>query len=154
MANIVQRVAGTMLDHPRSKGMQLYRQWHRTVGNTIAEHSEPAHLANGVLTVRVDSPVWHQQLHLMKSALLVQVQQALPEQKIRALRFRQETLRLRDPVAVPAAARYPLPPEPHAEDLRQAHAWLTEVEDPELHGVLLRLLLTYLTLKRNGRPPP
>jgi hypothetical protein len=134
--------------------MQLYRQWHRAVGNSIAEHSEPAHLASGVLTVRVDSPVWHQQLHLMKNTLLVQVQKVLPDKKIRELRFRQETLRLRDAVAPHAAAAQVVLPEPHAEDLRQAQVWLNDVKDPALHAALLRLLLTYLTLKRNGRPPP
>ncbi|WP_130470393.1 DciA family protein [Candidatus Magnetaquicoccus inordinatus] len=153
ISDLVQRVAGKLLEHPRSKGMQLYRQWYRAVGSTIADHSEPAHLANGVLTIRVDSPVWHQQLHLIKAELLAKLQPLLPDKEIRDLRFRQETLRMRQ-TRPPAATQPPVPfPEPHPSDLQRAEQWLQEVADPELRAVLFRLLLTYLTLKRNGQDP-
>ncbi|MBF0184890.1 MAG: DUF721 domain-containing protein [Magnetococcales bacterium] len=153
MATLVQKVAGHLLEQPRGKGMQLYRDWSLAVGSRIAEHSEPVSLANGQLTIRVDSPVWQQQLQLMQEELLHKIQQRLPDKTVRSLRFRQESLRLHNP-GVNKAAAEPIPmPPPHADDLRQADAWLQQVTDPELRATLHRLLLTYLTLKRNGTDP-
>ncbi|MEO5362522.1 MAG: DUF721 domain-containing protein [Magnetococcus sp. DMHC-8] len=148
IGTIVQQVAGRLLEQPRSKAQKLCWQWCQAAGEQIALHSEPARLANGVLTVRVDSPVWHSQLHHLKEELLGKMQQLLPPGSVRDLRFRQETLHLLPDWLRPPPPPPPLP-DPCPEDVQRADALVAAVDDPEVREVLHRLLLTHMTLRRS-----
>ena len=44
--------------------------WEEAVGPQIAAHARPSHIANHRLTVVTESPVWTQQLSLLKPELL------------------------------------------------------------------------------------
>ncbi|MBF0161033.1 MAG: DUF721 domain-containing protein [Magnetococcales bacterium] len=147
VGTVIQQVAGHLLEQPRNKAQRLRRAWNQAAGEQVALHSEPARLSNGVLTVRVDSPVWNSQLHHLKGELLTKLQGLLPDGTLRELRFRQESLRLLPDWlrSKPAPPPLPLPCE---ADQQQAAAWVTQVADPELRAVLYNLVLTHLTRKR------
>jgi hypothetical protein len=144
---VIQRVAGHLLEQPRNKAQKLCWAWTQAVGAQVAQHSEPARLANGLLTVRVDSPVWNSQLHHLKEELLAKLQALLPPDTVRDLRFRQASLHTLPAWLQPKPTEPPLPP-PHPEDEESADGLVAQVEDPELRAVLRQLVLTHMTRKR------
>ncbi|MEO5340388.1 MAG: DUF721 domain-containing protein [Magnetococcus sp. MYC-9] len=152
VGTVIQQVAGRLLEQPRSKAQKLCWDWCQAAGEQVAQHSEPARLSHGVLTVRVDSPVWNSQLHHLKEELLAKMQSRLPPDTLREIRFRQGSLRLLPDGLRPRPPPPSLPP-PHEADQQQATAWVTEVADPELRAVLYALVLTYLTRKRHESSP-
>ncbi len=152
IGTIIQHVAGRLLEQPRSKAQKLYREWRQAVGEQVAQHSEPARLAGGILTVRVDSPVWNSQLHHLKEELLEKIQHRLPPGTVREIRFRQESLHLLPDWLTPKPPPPPFP-EPCTEDERRATERVAEVSDPELREALYRLVLTHMTRMRNEENP-
>ena len=148
---VIQQVAGHLLEQPRNKAQKLRWAWNQVAGESVAQHSEPARLSNGILTVRVDSPVWNNQLHHLKGELLEKLQGLLPHGTLRELRFRQASLRLLPDWLKPKPPP-PTFPAPCEADQRQAAEWVAQVVDPELRAVLYALVLTHLTRKRNAMP--
>ncbi|MBT1166607.1 DUF721 domain-containing protein [Bifidobacterium simiarum] len=57
---------------------QLGRHWDQVVGRNIARHSRVASYANGVLTIRAESPVWATQLTYMIPQLQAKIADRLP----------------------------------------------------------------------------
>jgi predicted nucleic acid-binding Zn ribbon protein len=51
---------------------QLTSSWTEIVGADIARHAQPHRIQNGILTIRVDSPVWHQELKAFGQKTLLQ----------------------------------------------------------------------------------
>ncbi|MBF0584024.1 MAG: DUF721 domain-containing protein [Magnetococcales bacterium] len=148
VATVIQHIAGRLLDQPRSKAHKLRWEWCQVVGPQVAQHSEPARLSNGVLTVRVDSPVWNSQLHHLKGELLEKMQCRLPSGTVRELRFRQGTLH----GVVETAKATPEPwPEPCLEDQQRATELVAAVVDPELRAVLRSIVLNHMTRVRHEK---
>ena len=90
------------------------RVWREAVGPRVAARAEPAELDRGVLTIRVATSVWANELSLLSSTLLARLQEL--GAPITSLRFRvgpiQETPRPVEPRparAVPAPAPLPTP---------------------------------------------
>ncbi|MEW6408992.1 MAG: DUF721 domain-containing protein [Nitrospirota bacterium] len=52
---------------------KLFDSWVQIVGDTIALHSSPERLRQGILYVAVDSPIWMQQLSFFKKDLIEKV---------------------------------------------------------------------------------
>ncbi|HOJ92101.1 MAG TPA: DUF721 domain-containing protein [Dictyoglomaceae bacterium] len=52
-------------------------QWDKVVGETLALHTKPAYVKNGVLYVYVDSSVWVQELSLFKPKLMEKINEKL-----------------------------------------------------------------------------
>ncbi|MBF0459863.1 MAG: DUF721 domain-containing protein [Magnetococcales bacterium] len=148
VGTILQHVAGRLLAQPRSQAQKLCWAWSQSAGEQVAQHSEPTRLTNGVLTVRVDSPVWNSQLHHLKAELLAKMQSHLPPGSLREIRFRQGSLRSLPAWLLPKPSPPPLP-APCAEDEQEAAHRVAQVSDPELREVLRRLVLTHLTRVRN-----
>ena len=148
IGTLVQTVASRFLDQPRSKAQKLSWEWRQAVGTKVAQHTEPTRLAGGVLTVRVDSPVWNQQLHHLKSELLEKLQNRLPPGSINEIRFRQGSLNNLPDWLKPKPAPPPLP-DPCEEDIRRAEHLVAEVSDPELKDVLRRIVLAHMTRSRS-----
>jgi predicted nucleic acid-binding Zn ribbon protein len=51
----------------------LVRAWPDVVGESVAAHTTPQWLRNGVLTLAVDDPVWAAQLRWLETDLLARV---------------------------------------------------------------------------------
>jgi predicted nucleic acid-binding Zn ribbon protein len=101
--------------------VRAVQMWPEVVGETIARRTEIAEIKFHVAIVKVSSPIWIQELTLMKPQILERMRSALGNDSVRDLRFVKGALghrrrpRLR---SVPRGAR-------HAIDL-------PELNDPEL----------------------
>jgi predicted nucleic acid-binding Zn ribbon protein len=94
-------MANLSLDKAFSQA-QIQKQWEKAVGSSIASHAYPEEVRSRRLVVRVDSPLWLQELTLMKPSLIEKLNSLLGQgQEIGDL-----VLRLGQPDAFP-----PRPPE-------------------------------------------
>ena len=66
---------------------ELLSSWPEIVGSETAEHSEPAGIDEGVLTVRCDSTAWATQLRLMRGQITTTIAQRFPDAGIESVRF-------------------------------------------------------------------
>ncbi len=62
-------------------------RWAEIVGNRISEVSEAEKIENGVLFVKVSSPVWRNELVFMKSNLISSVNEALAKNIVKDIKF-------------------------------------------------------------------
>ncbi len=62
--------------------------WKDLVGEAGFKHSRPAALKKGILTVRVDSSGWMQELSMQKRGILKGLKRALGKDKISEIHFR------------------------------------------------------------------
>lgn len=122
-----------------SRGLGLYRvaaRWEEAVGAVIAGHARPAFLKSGKLSVLVDSPVWMQQLSLMKPGLIEEVNRHLGEETVkdivltlgevaRAARGKDERVEF---------------PQLTAEERESALRPLSLVSDPDIRAALGSLI--------------
>lgn len=67
---------------------QLWAQWPEIVGEDVAEHCIPEKINDGRLYIKVDSPVWHQQLDLLKEELKEKIDGRLQDPGIEKIIFR------------------------------------------------------------------
>lgn len=68
---------------------QAWLIWDQLVGEQIAARARPRKLRQGVLEVQVDHPVWMQQLHMMKPAILEKINAKIPNAGITDIYLRQ-----------------------------------------------------------------
>lgn len=66
---------------------ELIASWSQIVGVETAEHSTPAGIDEGVLTVHCDSTAWATQLRLMRAQVTTAIAQRYPEAGIQSVRF-------------------------------------------------------------------
>lgn len=66
---------------------QAVTKWSDIVGERIAEFSEAQRIENGVLYVKVNSPVWRNELVFMKSSLINSVNEALAKNVVKDIKF-------------------------------------------------------------------
>ncbi|HEY0260210.1 MAG TPA: DciA family protein [Lacisediminihabitans sp.] len=66
---------------------ELLDSWAGIAGAETAEHSSPAGIEDGVLTVRCDSTAWATQLRLMRVQIMTQIAVRYPDAGILSLRF-------------------------------------------------------------------
>lgn len=73
-------------DSPLARS-DLLSSWSRVAGDETAEHSTPASIDDGVLTVRCDSTAWATQLRLMRSQITTRIAAEYPDAGIESIRF-------------------------------------------------------------------
>lgn len=71
---------------------RIWQLWPSIVGPQIAARTQPLRLRDQVLEVRVDHPVWMQQLQLMKPQLLQRLNQQLGSDTIKDIYLRRGRL--------------------------------------------------------------
>lgn len=74
------------LDRPVLQNRALV-VWNDVVGEAVAKRTEPEEVKHGVLVVRVDTPVWRNELSLRKKEILEALNQALGERVIKDIRL-------------------------------------------------------------------
>lgn len=62
--------------------------WSEVVGEVIAKHAQPEKIAYSKLIVRVDSPVWRNELNFRKSEILKQLNSHLEGAQIKEIVLR------------------------------------------------------------------
>ncbi|GAB4339543.1 MAG: hypothetical protein Kow0099_14730 [Candidatus Abyssubacteria bacterium] len=56
-----------------SQVAQLWGQWKEIVGDDVARHCIPEKIERKKLYIKVDNPVWHQQLDLLKDEIKARI---------------------------------------------------------------------------------
>ncbi len=85
---IMSKVFATGKFGGRAQVAQLWGEWKDIVGETIASHSFPEEIKNGKLYIKVDTPVWHQQLDLLKEELKEKIESRLETPGFEKIIFR------------------------------------------------------------------
>jgi predicted nucleic acid-binding Zn ribbon protein len=67
---------------------QLLLQWEEIVGRTIAQHTYPETIRFKKLILRVDSPVWMQQLTFLKKDMLQKINETFREGMVQDIQLR------------------------------------------------------------------
>lgn len=101
-------------------------QWQRAVGERLAVKTYPERIADGVLTVRVPSSTWAQELSLLSEVVLQRLVAA--GHRVTRLRFHVSAGPVRPEAPVTIVRRAPLP-----SGLADS---IARVDDPELRGAL------------------
>jgi predicted nucleic acid-binding Zn ribbon protein len=65
----------------------LLSSWAELAGDETAEHSTPAGIEDGILTVHCDSTAWATQLRLMRGQITTQIAQKFPDAGIQSVKF-------------------------------------------------------------------
>jgi len=128
--------AGTAAGKRLREG-RIWEVWEEAVGKGIARHATPVSFRDGVLTLRVDSAPWMQQLTYLKKDIISKVNDRLEEEMVCDL-----FLKAGRAPKLPAA---PPPYQPKRRPLsEEERAWVAEqareIEDPELRAVFERLI--------------
>ena len=66
---------------------QAVNLWPIAVGKKIAENTTVQDVKHGVLVVRVDSPIWAQELQFQKKEVLFKINKTLGKKTIKDIRF-------------------------------------------------------------------
>ena len=66
----------------------IWEQWKQIVGEDVAQHCFPEKITRGKLHIRVDTPVWRQQLDLMKEEIQEKIDACLPTLQVEELVFK------------------------------------------------------------------
>lgn len=89
VAELVPKLMRRLGLEQRLQQSQIYHRWAEIVGEEVARHAQPVGLRQGVLQVRVDHPVWLQELSRYHKALLLQkIQQRFGSRLVREISFR------------------------------------------------------------------
>lgn len=72
----------------RVKEYRLWKEWGNLVGEQIAKNCRPERIKDGILFLKVSSPVWAQQLQFMKGMVIEKVNRFMGGNGVTDLRFR------------------------------------------------------------------
>ena len=122
-------------------------RWEDAVGNVVAEHARPHALKAGKLSVLVDSPVWMQQLSLLRPELVEKVNRGLGEDLVREIAL---TLGEVAPKRARKETAAPLPPLTE-EERASVQRDLNAVADPDIRAALASLIEKDLRNKKRTR---
>jgi predicted nucleic acid-binding Zn ribbon protein len=121
----------------RLKEGRIWLVWETAVGRRIASHAQPAAFRDGILTLRVDSSPWMQQLTYLKRDLISKVNAELGEDLVKDLFMKGGK------VDAPAPAEEHRPAK-RRELSDEERSWVEEqavtISDPELRAVFESLI--------------
>jgi predicted nucleic acid-binding Zn ribbon protein len=130
----------------RLREEEVLTGWDAAVGPQIAAHARPSHIANRRLTIVTESPVWTQQLSMLKPELLRRIAVSFGPDTVTELFFVTGKIEPGPRGPAPAAARRPapaaLPPAIESE--------LAGISDAEVREAVRSLMIAALA---DGDPP-
>jgi predicted nucleic acid-binding Zn ribbon protein len=134
----------------RLREEEVLISWDAAVGPQIAAHARPSHIANHRLTIVTESPVWTQQLSLLKPELLRRLARSFGAEVVTDLFFVTGKIEPAPGDPAPAAARRPhlsaIPPALENE--------LAGIADAEVRESVRRLMLAALAEEDPPGPDP
>ncbi len=117
--------------------------WPRIAGKTMAQHSQPAFFASGVLTLATDCPTWGTQLRHMTEEIRAEINGFLGQPIVRKLRIK--TVTQSDLFSPSRRLRGTAPPAPHGVE----HAFdTTSITDREVASALASSYSKYFNRPR------
>lgn len=149
IGDILKERIGALGWESRLREEEVLTSWDAAVGPQIAAHARPSHITDHRLTIVTESPVWSQQLSLLKPELLRRIAGSFGPGVVTDLYFvtgKIEPAPAQAPAAAPptAPAVIALPPALESD--------LTDIADTELRDSIRRLMLA--SLARTGTPEP
>lgn len=115
---------------------RIVGMWEDAAGGVISRHAQPVALRGKKLSVQVDSPVWMQQLSLLRPELIEKVNKGLGSELVTemVLKLGEVRARSRQHEEPP-----PLPPLTESER-KQLEGYVSGVDDREIRAAMLRLI--------------
>jgi len=132
---------------------RAWQVWEKVVGPQIARHARPLRIRDRVLEVRVDQPVWMQQLRLMAPQILQRLNQALGEELLSDIYWRRGKV---EPPGETGEDHRPLRSPLSAEELERIRTSLPAMADRELAEAVLRARIRqaeYAKARRRTQTP-
>lgn len=142
VANLIISVFAGKPVEKRLHELRIWQVWAEAVGPQIATKAKPAGIRDGILTIKVSSSSWMQQLSLMKPDIIAQLNILAGEQLVHDILFKSGRV---DPLKEAPPWEKPSPrPLTKEEEL-----WIEEksavLDDPELKNALCSLISRHLT---------
>lgn len=149
-------VAGSVLDsltrtmgvHERLQPYRAWKVWAEVVGPQTAQHAQPYRLRAGILEVKVDHPVWMQQLQLLKPRILERLNRAIAPAVLADILLRHGQPELPVPLQLPTEEKAP----PLTAEEKGVLDRLLPPDDDDLHNAWRKLLALHLQRKKPGQP--
>lgn len=139
VAQLLEKLLGDKGLDERLPRYQVWLVWDKVVGEQIARRARPLRVREKILEVRVDHPVWMQQLQMLKPQILRKLREQLPDCDIEEIYLRrgnpQPQQQSASALAAPSWRQQELTPQEQAE----VEAGLSIVSDPELKEEMRRL---------------
>jgi hypothetical protein len=136
----------TLWGELNARGLPIWHRWSEIVGREISRHARPYKLQNRVLLVRVDHPVWTQELQYLKEEIKAKLNAVLGENRLENLFFLPGNVDQPD-AEPPSEARRALTPDEAA----RIDEILPAIADPEIRAEMRRLAERFV---RSQRPSP
>jgi predicted nucleic acid-binding Zn ribbon protein len=122
--------------------------WNETVGPTIARNAQPEKIRNGILFVKVTSPVWMHELQYMKEMIADKLNQKLRAKTVENIFFVVGRVE-EDKHKVEVKPQAPISP-PSSDPKLEDNA-LERVHDPEIRRAIKRLFESYARRRPSQR---
>lgn len=135
---------------PRLQQYRIWQVWIETVGPQISAHAQPVRVRDGTLEVRVDQPVWMQQLQLLKPKILARLNEHLGEQPLRDIFWRRGRLSMPED-REPSAKTTPLPPL-NSTEAAEIDQMVASLADPQLRRHLEGIFKRQRQLEKSRKP--
>lgn len=87
MISTLSEILGNLPVKERVKEYGLWKVWDKLAGEAVSRHCQPERLKDGILFLKVDSPVWMQQLQFLKSLIIEKVNGFMKENAVKDVRF-------------------------------------------------------------------
>ena len=91
VADLLKQILGDKGLDERLPRYQAWLVWDKIVGEQIAKRARPLRIREKILEVRVDHPVWMQQLQMLKPQILRKLHEELPDCDIEDIYLRRGT---------------------------------------------------------------
>jgi hypothetical protein len=117
--------------------------WPRIAGKTMAQHSQPARFASGVLTLTADCATWGTQLRQMTEEIRAEINGFLGQALVRKLRIRTVTQSGLFSPASPSGGN-----APSARAAEEQAMDTVSIADPEVAATLASSYAKYFTRHR------
>lgn len=149
-ASVGNLIEGILRQRGLDEKLREYRAWQiwdEVVGPQIAARARPIRIREGILEVRVDQPVWMQQLQLMKPKILARLNARLEGAALKDLYLRRGKIER-------AATESAAPPPSWqsvcltAEELARIETSLASLDDPELRQRIRAILTRQAKLEK------
>jgi hypothetical protein len=127
---------------------RLINLWTRAVGPQIAARTLPETVKRGTLYVRVSAPVWLHQLQFLKEEILGKVNELSEKEEIRNLFFSIGEIPPPPLGAADPLQAIPVPKPLRKRDREMMRESLDAVRDPELRGILERVMAREISRRR------
>ncbi len=152
IAEILGDTKGRLRISKHIRRYKLWELWPDIVGREIAAHARPARWYGRTLVVRVEHPAWIQELGFLKPQMIEKICSAVPEAKLKDIKYEVGTLPPMPQIASEQEARKPCKlDEDEKEFIDQASG---EISDPEVREAAKKAMnKSFAAIKAQKKDP-